>query len=243
MPALLLTVRVVTYNVHFGAPIDRLADALRGADVVLLQEVQDHPREGASRTSKIAARLGLQQVYVPARTLESGATHGLAVLSRWSIASHEVIELPRMNLHIATERRIALAVTINTPEGPLRVYDVHLDTRLDSADRLTQLVPVVERARRESLPVIVGGDFNTNPFAWAFRLIPTAPSNQALAVDRFLRDAGFEAPTAACGPTTPPPVEMRLDALYIRGLRAIGWRVDRDARASDHFPLWLEVGR
>src|SRR5262249_29782996 len=150
---------------------------------VLLQEVQDHPREGASRASKIAARLGLQHVYVPARTLKDGATHGLAVLSRWPIASQEVIELPRMNLHIATERRIALAVTTETPDGPLRVYDVHLDTRLDPSDRVAQLRPVVESARRESLPVIVGGDFNTNPFAWAFRLIPTAPSNQPLAVD------------------------------------------------------------
>jgi endonuclease/exonuclease/phosphatase family metal-dependent hydrolase len=216
---------------------------MRGADVVLLQEVQDHPREGASRAARIGAKLGMQVVYAPARSLKNGATHGLAVLSRWPITNQQIVELPLMNLHVATERRIALAVTIETPEGPLRVYDVHLDTRLDAADRLRQLQPVAEAARRETLPVVVGGDFNTNPFAWAFRLIPTATTDQPRVLDRFMREAGFATPTAECGPTTPPPVEMRLDALYVRGLRAVGWRVDRDARASDHYPLWLELGR
>jgi endonuclease/exonuclease/phosphatase family metal-dependent hydrolase len=243
MLPLLLAVRVVTYNVHFGAPVARLADALRGADVVLLQEVQDHPGEGGSRAGRIAAQLHMQAIYAPARGLKDGGTHGLAVLSRWPMHDPEILELPRMNLHVATERRIALAVTIDTPEGPLRVYDVHLDTRLDIGDRIAQLRPVAERARRETQPVIVGGDFNTNPFAWAARLIPTAPADQPGAIDRFMRAAGFATPAAGCGPTTPPPLEMRLDALYVRNLRAAHAHVDRDARASDHFPLWLELTR
>ena len=243
MLPLLLVVRVVTYNVHFGAPVGRLAEALRGADIVLLQEVQDHPGEGGSRAERIGAQLHMQAIYAPARALQDGGTHGLAVLSRWPMRDPEILELPRMNLHVATERRIALLVTIETPEGPLRVYDVHLDTRLDIADRLAQLRPVVARARNESLPTLVGGDFNTNPFAWAARLIPTAPANQPGAVDRFLRAAGFATPTAGCGPTTPPPLEMRLDAIYVRNLRAALAHVDRDAHASDHFPLWLELTR
>jgi endonuclease/exonuclease/phosphatase family metal-dependent hydrolase len=252
MLPLLLAVRVVTYNVHFGAPVARLAEALRGADIVLLQEVQDHPGEGKSRAERIAAELGMQASYAPARTLKDRGTHGLAVLSRWPMHDPEVLELPRMNLVIAanptlrvgaqaTERRIALAVTIDTPDGPLRIYDVHLDTRIDVKDRIEQLRPVAVRAQGESSPVIIGGDFNTNPFAWAARLIPTAPADQPGAIDRFMRAAGFATPTAGCGPTTPPPLEMRLDAIYVRHLRAAMMHVDRDAHASDHFPLWLEV--
>jgi endonuclease/exonuclease/phosphatase family metal-dependent hydrolase len=95
--------------------------------------------------------------------------------------------------------------------------------------------------------VLIGGDFNTNPYVWAHRAIPVLPVtavadiDQGGAVDSFLIAKGFEAPTADCGSTMNLPLEMRLDALYSRKLSVTAFAVERSVEASDHFPLWGEV--
>lgn len=248
-PAAVKRVRLVSYNVHSGSDLPRLIEAiqedpeLKAADVFLLQEIESHAAEGASQARKLAEALRLNYVYAPARpTLDSG-THGLAILSRFPLADIEVLPLPQFNLHYNTRRRIALAATVRIGRARLRIYNLHLDTRLNSGDRLEQLRPVVEAARAQPLrPVVIGGDFNTNRFRWAFHVFPVIPSGQAGAVDEFMQSQGFAAPFAGAGATSRKAfVRLRLDALYPRGVTVNSIKVARAVEASDHAPVWMDV--
>ena len=226
---ILSVVRVVSFNVHHGDDLPALVTAIRShaelcsADVWLLQEMEAFPAEGKSRTQRLAEALRLNYVYAPARLKEAGdGTHGLAVLSRFPLSNVEIIPLRQFKLGVNTRRRIALGVTLELGERRLRVYNVHLDTRINAGERIEQLRDVVEAARRQPLrEVILGGDFNTNPIYWLLPLLPVFHSNQAKAVDDYMMQEGFAAPFADKGGTVSKWYgKYRVDAVYGRGLAA-----------------------
>lgn len=170
--------RVVSFNVHYARDLELLTrslksnPALQGADIFLIQEIESYAAEGASRARKLAEALGLNYVYAPARTTLTGGTHGLAILSRYPLTEIEVLALPRNDLGSRTRRRIALGATVEAAGRRLRLYNLHLDTRINIEERLAQLAPVLEAARRQPLDaVVIGGDFNTNPFRWAWAAV------------------------------------------------------------------------
>jgi endonuclease/exonuclease/phosphatase family metal-dependent hydrolase len=136
-----------------------------------------------------------------------------------------------------------VAATVAVAGARLRVWNLHLDTRINLGERLEQLRPVADAARKEPIEtVVIGGDFNTNPYRWLFRRVPVFPSGQAGAVDDFMKEHGFETPLAEAGSTTHRgPLRMRLDTIYLRGLKAADWNVEKSVKSSDHFPLWVEV--
>lgn len=243
------TLRVVSFNVHYASDVPRLAESIRAnanlrhADVFLLQEIESHQSEGASRTRKLAQALKLNYVYAPARRTEDGGTHGLAILSRFPLSNVKVLPLKQFDLGFHTRRRIALAVTLDVAGRPLRLYNLHLDTRLNAKDRIEQLHPVVEAARRSPVAeVIIGGDFNTNPFRWLFHVFPLFGSHQAKALDEFMKENGFATPLANSGSTTNRRLlKMRVDSLYTRGLSVTASAVERSIEISDHFPLWMDI--
>src|SRR5438552_2059887 len=80
--------RIVTFNVHYCKNPNLVAEAfkknanLRDADVILLQEVEEHVREEISRVKKIAQALQMEHAYAPARNIAAMGTHGLAIVSR-----------------------------------------------------------------------------------------------------------------------------------------------------------------
>lgn len=243
------TLRLVTFNVHSAADLPRLVESIRGnpqlrsADVFFLQEMESYPPEGTSRAQKLAQALRLNYAYAPARPTEDGGTHGLAILSRFPLSDVEVLPLKQYNLAFNTRRRIALAATLDVAGHPLRVYNVHLDTRLNAGQRIEQLRPVVEAARRQAVPtVVIGGDFNTNPFRWLFHVVPFFRSNQPGALDEWMKENGFAAPVARSGSTSRRfLLRMRLDSFYARGLPVKAFAVEEDTEASDHLPVWMEV--
>jgi endonuclease/exonuclease/phosphatase family metal-dependent hydrolase len=248
-PAPPAVLRVVSYNVHSGRELARLTEAfekharLRAPDVLLVQEIESHPSESASRARRLAEALQMNYVYAPARATLDGGTHGLAVFSRFPLSDIEVLPLKQYELHYNTRRRIALGATVTVGGHALRLYNLHLDTRLNARERLEQLRPVVEAARAQPVPaVVVGGDFNTNSFRWLFHVVPVFPSAQAGAVDALMREKGFDAPLAAAGATTRKAMlPLRLDSLYTRGVAVRAAGVERAADASDHAPLWMEI--
>jgi len=243
------SLRVASFNVHYAHDVPALAESVRAnavlnrADLLLLQEIESHESEGSSRTRQVAEVLQMNYVYAPARGTENGGTHGLAVLSRFPLADIEVLELPRYDLGYRTRRRIALGVTVDVGGRPLRIYNVHLDTRINVQDRLAQIRPVVEAAERQPLEeVIIGGDFNTNPFRWLFHRLPIFRSNQAGAMDEFMRESGFRAPLSESGSTVNRTLlRGRVDAVYARGLTAQETGVEREVDSSDHFPVWVDL--
>ena len=69
-------------------------------------------------------------------------------------------------------KRIALAATVFTPDGPVRVINVHLDTRINPAERVAQLAPALDDASCFYGPSVIGGDFNTNDMQWVSNVVP-----------------------------------------------------------------------
>jgi len=242
-------VRVVTFNVEFGADWGGIADALIGsedlsrADVFLIQEIESHPGEGRSRAAALAGALTMNYAYAPARS-EGAGTHGLAIISRFSLGAVEVMPLPRAETRIRARDRIAMRALLDVAGEELWVVNVHLDVRLGIAERVEQLHPVTLSASER---VVIGGDFNTNPYAWAgpVPLLPdqaAADLDQADTLDDYMRAFGFETPTSSSGSTQDAVVEMlRLDSIYTRDLQPLATDVERDVQVSDHRPLWLDL--
>jgi endonuclease/exonuclease/phosphatase family metal-dependent hydrolase len=241
------TIRVVSYNIARGADPEAFAaailasPALASADVWLIQETEDHAGEGAPRAQRLAAGLAAGWVYAPARYKEGG-THGLAILSRFPIEAAEVMALPHASGGLD---RIAIAADIALGGSALRVVNVHLDTRLNITDRILQLRPALL-----DLPpdVVVGGDFNTNPYRWEAGTVPVVPAetivdtDQAPILDDYVRHLGFATPTAGSGPTeTMYGIDSRLDAIFTRGIATGATACERDVAGSDHWPLWIDV--
>lgn len=234
--------RVIAYNIH-GVDGVELADtirsspALRDANLLLLSEV--HAHGPCSDACVAAARLGMASAYAPGHDEDTG-TEGVAILSRWPLTDVEVIELPYHDVVFNSARRVAVAATAMTIDGPVRVYAVHLDNRITPAARVAQLAPVLERTRIWPGPIVIGGDFNTSPFSWLGGVVPVPSRRQDDAVEGAVRSAGLTTPVTASGATS-QWLEMRLDAIYTRGVAVRRFGVSRDVRISDHLPLWADV--
>jgi endonuclease/exonuclease/phosphatase family metal-dependent hydrolase len=236
--------RLVTFNVHHGADIPALAAAIRTneqlcrADAVLLQEIEDQP--GSNGPARLAAALGWNAVYAPARP-EGRGTHGLAVLSPHPLADPEVLPLRHFEIGYRHRHRIAQGVTLLRDGRALRLYNVHLDTRLSPDQRALQLAPVLERALADTRAVIAG-DVNTITAVTA--LLPGLPvplpgTSQAERFDEHMRTHGFATPFEHIGSTG--PLGMRLDAIYPRGVSVLEFDKESTVRISDHVPLWIDV--
>lgn len=234
--------RVVAFNIH-GTDGVRLADtiattpALVGADVLMLSEV--HAHGPCSDACVAGARLGMASAYAPGHDEDIG-TEGVAILSRWPLSDVEVIELPYHDVVVNSARRVAIGATAMTHDGPVRVYAVHLDNRITPSARVEQLAPVLERVQRWPGPVVIGGDFNTSPFSWLGAVVPVPSGHQTDAVEGAVRRAGLTTPVTASGATS-QWLDMRLDAIYTRGVAVRRFGVSRDVRISDHLPLWADV--
>jgi endonuclease/exonuclease/phosphatase family metal-dependent hydrolase len=181
----------------------------------------------------------MASAYAPGHVQDQG-TEGVAILSRWPLAEVEVIELPYRGVVVNSARRIAVAATAMTADGPVRVYAVHLDNRITPAARVAQLAPVLEHSRGWPGPVVIGGDVNTSPFSWLGNLVPVPTGGQDDAVEDAVRRAGLSTPVADSGPTS-QWLSMRLDGIYTRGVAVVDFGVDHSVRISDHLPLWADL--
>jgi endonuclease/exonuclease/phosphatase family metal-dependent hydrolase len=226
----------------------RIADTLsawvqeRGFDVLFLQEVGDRSADDASFIAALSDRLGYQLAYASADPLGHTKTQGLAILSRYRLDDVRTYPLEYHRLRFRSRCRIALAATVTTTAGPVRLMNVHLDTRINGKDRIAQLAPLINALDRVDGPQIIGGDFNTMNIRWFWTMCPFPyVQSQAAAVRRWLGRNGFHTPLTRGRATFRFLVfPMRLDWLYLRELEALDWRVDT-VRFTDHRGVWTRV--
>jgi endonuclease/exonuclease/phosphatase family metal-dependent hydrolase len=243
------TLRVTTWNVHFGAdPAAFAADlaatpALAATDVLLVQEIDAHPDEGVTRTAALAGALGMTWVYVPEREHEGG-THGNAILSRFPLVDVQVMTLPRVEQPVNERNRVAVRATVDLGDRAITIANVHLDTRIGPVDRIRQLDPAAA-----SLPdaALLGGDLNTLPWTWVESLVPLTGTeaivgqDQAQILDDYLAALGYTTPIPHDADTFTGPFSMRLDAVFARGLAIVAGAVERGVDRSDHWPVWVDI--
>lgn len=211
---------VATFNVKLARHMDRAIEvilatpALRDADVLAMQELDDHAADTLARA------LGMNYVYFP------GAVHptdhklfGPAILSRWPIDSAWKLVLPHES-NVRRQRRTVTAALVRVRGVPLRVYAVHLEiqTRASRAEREDQVAAVLADATGAPEPVIIAGDFNS----WS--------------IGEYLTARGFAWPTRDLGRTV---LVFGWDHIFARGLAGDAAGVVKDVRgASDHRPVW-----
>jgi endonuclease/exonuclease/phosphatase family metal-dependent hydrolase len=216
----------------------------RTADVLFLQEVGGEDEDGASFAAALSQRLGYGSAYAPARPYgETGNAQGLAIVSRYPLADAGVRLLPYNQLRFRSRCRIAVAATVLTPAGPVRVVNVHLDTRINKARRLAQVDAAIAAVNGFDGPRVVGGDFNTNDFTWidATWPIPFA-QKQAKAVQEHMSAGGFVTPFAETRGTYPILwIALKLDWLFLSPDLETGDAGVDDVPLTDHRGIWTRA--
>ncbi len=211
------------------------APRLRQADVLLLQEVANED-DKPSVAEQLAQKLGYQSTFSPA---EPGVyDQGLAIVSRYPMSGIEIRRLKACNLRFRCRSRFALSADVKTPWGMVRVWNVHLDTRINAAERLEQLQPVIVEAAERGGPSVIGGDFNTNEFRWVGNVFPLPGGpNHGATIRRAMEARGFQT-ALPNGLVTFATMRRHLDWIYSYGMRPLRWSVE-PAPFSDHRAVWM----
>jgi endonuclease/exonuclease/phosphatase family metal-dependent hydrolase len=210
------------------------ASRVSHADIILLQEVSN-VEGGPSIASRLADRLGYQVAFAPEGP--KVFDRGLAIVSKFPIEESKVEWLTPYNLVFKTRHRFALAVKLRVPSGELRIWNAHLDTRINPEQRLGQLQPVMDEAARLTGPRLIGGDFNTNDFYWIDHVLPIPHGGgYRSTVRRAMAKFGFQTPFAD-QLVTLPIARQHLDWLFVNGMQPLSSSVET-IPFSDHHAIW-----
>lgn len=240
-------VRVASWNTERAPEPEMLArayfasPALASADILMIQEMEIHDD---ARASRLAAALGMTYVFAPARA--EGYLQGVMIASRYPITSSRVMRLPLGTAAFHEGHRNALAAEIAIGDAAYTFVTVHLDVRIGPVDRIRQLHPV---ATQVPDTVAIGGDYNTNPWAWVETTVPLTSTqaivgqDQARVLDDYMTAQGFAVPISPDEVTFNRPFldHMRLDEIYVRGFTAVASGVAKDVDGSDHWPVWVDL--
>ncbi len=152
--------KFVSYNIQYSKGKDgrhdlaRIADTVRGADVIALQEVtRNMPGVPDADQPDALSRLLAEYywIYGPpvdvdmsglgpdGRPANRRTQFGNMILSRYPILSSRLLLLPRYKTYDKPNVQCAaLEGVVELPSGPLRVYGVHLNSR-NAAERIAQI--------------------------------------------------------------------------------------------------------
>jgi len=239
-PANASEVTVVSYNIRWrtGAELEQIASWLKTkhALIIALQEV-DRARQRTGRTNNaraLAESLGMYYAWAapPADKKDQEEETGVELLSAYPLTDITPIVLP----HKGPGRwRTAIGATIKLGSTTIRVYSVHSETRMPLAQKLDQYRAAIEDLARfpKSMPAIVMGDLNS----WE-------PATGEALRKLFTRE-NFSTPfpddeTTFKRSAVVFDVELKLDWIWLRGVTAKSYGIDRSFTVSDHFPLWTE---
>jgi endonuclease/exonuclease/phosphatase family metal-dependent hydrolase len=179
---------LVSYNIHHAEGVDgklsleRIADDIRHADIVALQEVDNNfgqRSEFANQAESLADSLNMYYVYAAnldfdASTVENGKIrnarrqYGTAILSRYPIEFSRNYPLPKIEYtNLSSEQRGLLEAQVDIGGKKLRVYCTHL-AATSAEQRLLQIKAVKDIVSRAG---IVGAPQGNSPLAASFVLM------------------------------------------------------------------------
>ncbi|MFE6648227.1 endonuclease/exonuclease/phosphatase family protein [Nocardioides sp. NPDC057772] len=155
---------VMTFNIKGGrvspGELGGIAGVIRdsGADVVLLQEVDQNRRRSGNvdQPAIIASQLGMQSVFGANDYITDRGGYGTAILSRFPIAESGNTHLPNRD---GKEQRGLLRANIMVEGQRLVVFNTHLDHTSDSL-RQAQIGAVMSKVNAYDGAKLLGGDLN-----------------------------------------------------------------------------------
>lgn len=222
--------KVITWNIKFAQEVDQAiqelqeAEALQGADVLLLQEMEE------TAVEQIAQELEYNYIYFPASVhSKHDSNFGNAILSKWPLSAPEKIILPHEN---PKNRQIRIAAKAITAIDGLEValYSVHTETIwLSGAKRREQVAAIIAHLDDADF-VFVGGDFNSATEA------SVAALDEKFAAVEMARISKGAGPTVEIG-----GVGFAADHIFARDGILLGNGFWPQTEASDHYPVWAEV--
>jgi endonuclease/exonuclease/phosphatase family metal-dependent hydrolase len=199
-------------------------------------------RDGFHDIADWGRDLGLAVFYAPSMrndpspSGEGETDRGNAILSTLPLADLKVINLP-----FERQRRAALVATVQAPDRTgaattLRVVTVHLDvwpalvpSLVDPTRRFRQAAGLLEAAGGDSLPLLIGGDFNT-----------------ASVRDPLITNLRKQFPEAVLPSSCRTKYRWCPDYIFQRlqpGWGAAPYRILDETYGSDHRPLVMVVNR
>ncbi|MCB9866603.1 MAG: endonuclease/exonuclease/phosphatase family protein [Phycisphaerales bacterium] len=234
-----VTIRVLTYNIHHGAGMDKQIDLPRiakiirdsGADLVALEEVDRNvPRTSHVDQPAVLGELtGMHAVFEKNADMQGG-DYGNAVLSRYPITRYENHLLPNFP---GNEQRGCLEVHVRIAGKPAVFFAAHLDHQQPDGERRASIAAIRKYvAANPDATVILAGDLNAEP------------DSAVLAdAEAFLANADQAAESNLLTYPADQP-DRKIDYVLYRdqpGLRCVSCRVIPEAVASDHRPLLAEL--
>ena len=239
--------KIVSYNIRWrtGDELKQIAKLLRedpeigGAAILGLQEVDRRKkRTNLHHAAKaLADELGLHYAWAAPPSPKTGGEEetGVALLSVYPLTDINRIVLPHPGPN--KRRRVALGATVEIDGQPWRVYSAHAETRISTKKKMEQFNAILDDLKRypAETPAIVMGDLNT----WE-------PSADDKTIKTFT-NAGLTTPFAGNATFRRRvmfvPIELKLDWIWLRGLEATSFGIDRKIEISDHWPLWTNLRR
>lgn len=175
---------MLVFNMERGVHLDELTDFLKHCpevypfDVILANELDDGcVRSGQKDTTReLAQRLNMNYVFglefiELANGEDAKGHHGNAILSRWPIRRAKVVRLPEQyNWYFDRQKRIggrlAILAELDVNGKSVGVGTIHLENRTHGDGRAAQMEAILQEADAmfSGMPVILGGDLNTNTF-------------------------------------------------------------------------------
>lgn len=250
------TIRAAVFNVEHGTRIREIVSflgacpALQNADILFGNELDDGTeRSGNINASrKIAEALGYHYAYALefielVNPNDCKGYEGNTLFSRWPIVRAEALSLPEAyNWYFDEQKRIGARVAVfcelDIAGTRIGAVCVHLENRTTAALRAKQTEAILEKAATmfSGLPVLIGGDFNTNAFDYGESAALSAYHRQK--TDGVVVDPTQAEPLFACceragfdrrlsngigvptrrRPTGDGVLELQLDWIFARGI-------------------------
>jgi endonuclease/exonuclease/phosphatase family metal-dependent hydrolase len=245
-------VRLVSYNIGYGVGrdghmnLDRIAEAVDGADVIALQEVErfwprsgmvDQTRELAKRLPEywwvFGANIDLHSPHtVPGEEADRRRQFGNMLLARRPLLASRNLPLPRCAHLPFTMQRGAIEGIVPTESGTLRVYSTHL-CYLQADTRRAQIETIAGAHRAAPRE---GGSWNGHhpdrAVGWAVGDEPRVPDEAVVMGDmNFL--PGSDEYRDYFSPESAPPGSL-LDAWAVAGNDEAGGATKPDHGRIDY---------
>ena len=245
---------LLNWNIDRGKNLPGIEAAMRQtkADLCIFQEVDLGARRthGEDIARDLASTFSMNYAFAPEfqelsqGTAAGAAYHGQAILTTFPILSSRLLRFKNQSgfwkpnalmaskLPLFQRReggRIAQVAELDNGGRKLVVYNLHLESKFDDELRGRQIDEVLADAQQypADTPIVIAGDLNT--FGSRSRVIER------------LNEAGYRSCFGQRRERTHVLIGS-LDWVFLKGpLHAEDARVIRNAHASDHFPIVLEV--